>query len=314
MSMFHLTTSRVNFRGVDVSSSLARRDLMQDPTEYLPAIKALPPLQRDFFETDFMPKSSGFKQTKEQIRYRLQAIIENPTLARLFTAPETKVDLFTEMNRGAIILIDTAADFLKSGSATFGKVVVSLLLQAIMERAAIPAEKRKPTFVFIDEAADLFDSNIDNFLTDARKYKAGLHLAHQHLDQCSSSLKASLAANTGAKFASGLSAGDARQMAPDMRTTADFILDQPRLQFAAYIRGVTPHAVSIPITPGALEGMPQLAEWELERLLEENRRRVSLPQIAAIPFSEDYDDENPPSYRVSPQQAGEEDDEQGSEW
>ena len=105
-------------------------------------------------------------------------------------------------------------------------------------------------------------------------------LAHQYLDQASSSLKASLAANTGAKFASGLSASDARAMASDMRTTPDFILAQPRLQFAAHIRNVTPHAVSIPITPGALAARPKLDAVAYQRLMDRNRAKVALGKLA----------------------------------
>ncbi len=248
--------------------------LMQDPTPYLPAIQALPPIQREFFERDFMSKT--FAQTKEQIRYRLQGIVENPTLARLFTSSETKVDFFTELNRGAVILIDTAKDFLKDGSSIFGQICISLILQAIQERAAIAERDRKATFIYIDEAADVFGSNIDDLLTDARKFKAGLILSHQYLDQASSSLRASLAANTGSKFVSGVSAGDARAMASELRTTPDFILSQPQLQFAAHIRNVTPHALSIPITPGLISKLPRMPEDAFERLMTRNHTRVSL--------------------------------------
>jgi hypothetical protein len=59
--------------------------LMDDPAPYAAAMTSLPPLQRQFFEKDFFTPT--FKSTKEQIRYRLNAILENPTLARLFTAP-----------------------------------------------------------------------------------------------------------------------------------------------------------------------------------------------------------------------------------
>lgn len=250
--------------------------LMSDPVPYGEAIEKLPDIPREFFRKDFMSKT--FEQTKEQIRYRLQAIIENPTMARLFTSPETKVDLFTEMNRGAVILVDTAKDFLKENSSTFGRLFISLVLQAILERAAIAPAHRKPTFVYVDEAGSFFSSNIDDLLTEARKYKAGLILAHQYLNQCTGSLQSSLAANTGIKFASGLSASDARSMAPDMRTSPDFILDQPKLQFAAHIRNVTPHAVSIPIAfPPKL---PALSDEEFGALIDRNRQRVASRRIA----------------------------------
>jgi len=249
--------------------------LMSDPAPYAVAIERLPEIPRGFFLNDFASKS--FEGTREQIRYRLQAIIENPTMARLFTAPETKLDFFTEMNRGGIILVDTAKDFLKEGSSIFGKLILSLILQAVLERAAIPQAERTPTFIMVDEAGSFFSTNIDDLLTEARKYKAGLLLAHQYLDQASSSLRASLAANSAIKFASGLSAQDAGAMARDMRTTAEFILAQPKLQFAAHIRNVTPSAVSIPVSP--ITSPPQLTEDQYARLIARNRARVAMAGI-----------------------------------
>ena len=267
-----LTLPEVEGRNATV---LDMMKLMADPAPYRAAIDALPDIPREFFARDFMSKA--FEGTKEQVRYRLQAIIESPTMARLFTAPETRIDLFTEMNRGTVILVDTAKDFLKEGSAVFGKLMISLILQAVLERAAIPERDRKATFLIVDEAASYFSSNIDDLLTEARKYKCGLLLAHQYLDQASSSLRASLAANAGIKFASGLSAQDAATMAREMRTTPDTILDQPRLQFAAHIRGTTSSAVSIPIRP--VDRAPQLSDEAFGALIARNRARVALPPV-----------------------------------
>ncbi len=256
--------------------------LMRDPAPYREAIERLPDIQREFFLQDFASKT--FDQTKEQIRYRLQAIIENPTMARLFTSTETKVDLFSEMNRGAVILVDTAKDFLKENSATFGRLFISLVLQAVLERAAIAEADRKPTFLYVDEAASFFSSNIDDLLTESRKYKCGLVLAHQYLDQATGSLKSSLHSNTGIKFASGLSASDARAMASEMRTSADFILDQPKLQFAAFVRNVTPQAVSIPIRP--IVGVPQHTGEQIDALIAKNREQVSVGARRSSPPSD----------------------------
>jgi hypothetical protein len=251
-------------------------DLMDDPAPYKTAIQSLPPIQRNFFERDFVSKT--FAQTKEQIRYRLNAILENPTLARLFTAPETKIDLFDVLNNGGIVLVDTAKDFLKGSSAHFGRIFISLVLQAVLERAVIPERKRRPTFLIVDEAAAYFDSNIDDFLTEARKYKCGCVFAHQFLDQATSALRASLAANTAIKMAGGVSTSDARALASDMRTTADFILSQPRLHFACHIRNITPGAVSLPIPVGRLERSPRLTDEAYGVLRERNRKRVALAQ------------------------------------
>jgi len=257
--------------------------LMDDPEPYRDAIDSLPEIQRQFFVRDFVSRAGRkgtFDQTREQIRYRLQALIENPTLARLFTSPATKIDLFDELNQGSIILVDTARDFLKGASSHFGRIFIALTLQAVLERAAIPESNRRPAFLIVDEAADYFDSNVDDLLTEARKYRLGCVFAHQYLDQCAPSLRASLAANTAIKMAGGVSTADARALAPDMRTTPDFILSQPRLHFACHIRNVTPQAVSLPVTAGKLEQEPRLAAAAYSELRHRNRERVSLSDDA----------------------------------
>lgn len=260
--------------------------IMADATPYQAAIDVLPEIPREFFEKDF--KETIFKQTRQEIRYRLQAVVENPTMARLFTSAESKLDLFTELNAGSIILVDTAEDFLKGASADYGRVFITLILQAILERSVVEEGKRKPTFIYIDEAASFFSQNISKMLTDARKYKAGLVLSHQFLEQATPALRASLAANTASKFVSGLSAKDAGAFAFDMRTTTDFILNQPKYHFAAFIRGVTPQAVSIPVSAGAFSAYADHSLETLATILERNRHRVSLPaprQLAHEPVA-----------------------------
>lgn len=247
--------------------------LMDDHTPYLKAIAALPPIPRSFFENDFPGRT--FNQTREQIKYRLNAILENPTLARLFTSEETKVDLFEELNKGSVILIDTSKEFLKGASSHFGRIFISLILQAVLERASIPEDKRHPAFLIVDEAAEYFDQNIDDLLTEARKYKLGCVFAHQFLDQCTPQLRASLAANTSIKLAGSVSTHDARTLAPDFRTTADFILSQPRLSFACHIRGLTQTAISLPVEAGLLEQQDRLTDEEFEHWQIMNRNRVS---------------------------------------
>ena len=68
-----------------------------------------------------------------------------------------------------------------------------------------------------------------------------------------------------------------------MRTKPEFILNQPRLHFAAYMRHTTPQAVSIPIPAGELEHEPQLTDDEYRELRERNRDRVCGPRLSQTP-------------------------------
>src|SRR5438270_14068547 len=100
----------------------------------------------------------------------------------MFAHPRNALDLFTALNRGSLVLINTAKDLLKQeGCEILGRFFIALIAQAAQERAGIPNDKRLATFVYIDEAADYFDESIEHLLNQARKYRVGLILAHQNL-------------------------------------------------------------------------------------------------------------------------------------
>jgi hypothetical protein len=252
-------------------------ELMDDLTPYKSVIAGLPESSRMFFEREFTDRQFG--ETRTQVKRRLYGIIENQTFERMFSAPRNRIDLSTALNEGKIVLVNTAKDFLKSNSSILGRYFIALTLQAALERAAIPEERRRPAFLYIDEASEYFDTNIDNLLIQARKYKLGITVAHQYLDQLQGGLRSSFAANTSIKLAGGVSDRDAHAVASDMRTTASFILEQHRDQrethFACYLRNTTATAVSLSVPLGVMEAEPQMSPAGYHALLTANRARVS---------------------------------------
>lgn len=258
------------------------RELMEPDSHstFAPHIEKLSGTAKRFFETEF--KDREFSQTKKQVLRRLWGILENQTFERMFSHPRSKLDLFKEMNTGKVILINTAKDLLKEqGSEIFGRFFIALVAQAAQERATLPAEKRLPTFVYIDEAADYFDRNIGVILAQARKYKVGMVLAHQYLGQLDAKLQDAFAANTAIKLAGGVSAKDARALAPMLRCSPELIERQPKGSFACSIRGYTDGAVPLAFPFGYLEQKSRMSEaaWEAVRDLMRQKYAVHYSQL-----------------------------------
>lgn len=224
---------------------------LHDIAPYQKYVEQLPEIPRLFFERDYNSKT--FTQTKEEIRYRINLLIEHPTMAKLFTSSAEAIDIGRELDRYSIILIDTSLEYLKGASPAFGKIFIALMLEAVQERAAVPENERKHAYFLCDEAAAYFDQNITDLLEMARKYKLACFFAHQHLSQCTPELRAALMGSTSIKIATQCAVEDARALAPNMRTTQEFIMQQPKLTFALYVRGVTASAVALKVTPGLLE-------------------------------------------------------------
>ena len=129
----------------------------------------------------------------------------------------------------------------------FGRFFVALIAQAALERAALSPHERRPTFLYIDEAQDYFDETIEHLLNQPRKYRVGMILAHQNLDQLSTGLRASVMSNTSIKIAGGVSAKDAKTFALEMRCEAEFVQSMRKrtehTKFAAWIKNLTPQAI-----------------------------------------------------------------------
>lgn len=230
---------------------------------------------RDFFETEF--DSKEFVQTKRQVLRRLWGILENQTFERMFLHPKSKLDIYAEMNAGKVILINTAKDLLKEqGTEFFGRFFIAMIAQAAQERSVIPEDKRMPTFVYIDEAADYFDRNIGIILSQARKYKVGMVLAHQYLGQLDKNLQEAVFSNTSIKFAGGVSNQDARKLAAEMRTDHIHIEGVDKLEMATFIRGTTKRAISINITYGEMERLPKMSDEQKSLLLAYTRNRYAV--------------------------------------
>ncbi len=261
-------------------------ELMMNGEKYRPYMEKLSGTARTFFLTQFFDRQ--FVENKKQITARLWGVLSNTTLERMFSHPKNKLDLFRLTQEGKIIFINTAKDFLgHEGSSIFGRFVVSLIAQAAIQRAILPAYERTPTFAYIDEAEDYFDESIDRLVNQARKFKIGLLFSHQNLDQLGPALRASVLASTSIKFAGGVSSKDANVLNAEFRTTSDFLLAQKKYpkhtEFACFVKNFSPRALSVRIPLGYVESQPTLDDDEYELLIDGNRGKYGVtPQIPEL--------------------------------
>ena len=263
------------------------RELMEkgSETRFAKEIATLPPTARRFFETEFAGKE--FAATRQQVLRRLWGILENQTFERMFSHPRSKLDLFGELNASKVILINTAKDLLKEqGAEIFGRFFIALIAQAAQERATLPEEKRVPTFVYVDEAADYFDRNIGVILAQARKYNVGMVLAHQYLGQLPPALLDAFAANTTIKLAGGVSNKDARALAPMLHCEPELIERQRKGSFAAFVRGQTEGAVPLAFPLGFLEAKTTMTKEERAALQTKMRETYAVPAAEFTPTTE----------------------------
>jgi len=274
------------------------RELFEDGAQNIEAspfaehIRKLDRTSQAYFENQFFTKT--YSQTKQQIARRLYSVLQVPAFERMFAAKSNRLDMFEALQQGAVVLINTSKALLKTdASALFGRYMIARVISAAFERIAVTADQRNPAFLIVDEAAEYFDENLETLLSQARKFNVGVLIAHQHLDQLTPALRASVAANTSIKLAGGVSDKDARSLASDMRTTPDFITGMTKrarsTEFACYVRNYTGNAVRLEIPFGALERAAKMSPAEQAQLVAHNRDRYAAHPEVPRPAANERD-------------------------
>lgn len=265
-----------------------------------PYIAQLDRTARDFFETDF--RDGKYNDTMAQVCGRLFSILKSQTFDRMFSHRENRIDLFEELKTPKVVLINTDKDLLKEGgSGFFGRFFIAMLRQAAEERTQVA--EPIPTYLYFDEAADYFDEQFPILLSQVRKHNIGCVIANQFMEQADAKTVSALFSNTSIKFVGGVSPRDARRLAPALNTTPAFIRDQPKMTFAAHIKGATQSAFSLKIPMLHMEKMERMSDEEYAALRNEMRRRYARAHTAGTDELADEDSSGAPSSDEEPPRA-----------
>ncbi len=147
--------------------------------------KDLDPSVRLWFEKTFA--AMGDREKKEIIPYfqsKFGPFITTPIIRNILGQPKSSFDLFEVMQKGRVLILNLSKGRMgELSSALLGSMMVTHLKLVALRRASLPEEKRTPFFLYIDEFQNFVNPSIETILSEARKYKLALILAHQYIDQ-----------------------------------------------------------------------------------------------------------------------------------
>ncbi len=147
--------------------------------------KVTDPVVRSFWE-DEMDKTSDFHKS-EMFGYIVSKVgrfVENEMLRNIIGQSESAFNFRDVMDKGKILLVNLSKG--KTGEINanlLGMIIVSKLQAAAFARADMPEADRKDFFLYIDEFQNFITPSIATILSEARKYKLSLILAHQYMGQ-----------------------------------------------------------------------------------------------------------------------------------
>jgi hypothetical protein len=140
--------------------------------------------EREFFEDYFEDNNKNI--TKESIRKRLKTLLNDEIFSNLMNGKST-INLEKEMNtKGRIIIFRIPKNKMYDTYKYYTRFILGLIQMIALKRADLKEANRVHTHLFIDEFHNFITPSIEEILTESRKYKLFLTLAHQSVSQISS--------------------------------------------------------------------------------------------------------------------------------
>jgi type IV secretory pathway TraG/TraD family ATPase VirD4 len=164
------------------------------------------------FRDEAFRKNAAKYCTNKQVRdfWLLEYPKSDPTLCRVLTIPKEPIHIRKLMDEGKILLVNLAKGKLGEDSAALlGGLLVTTIGLAAFSRADLPEQDRNPHWLYMDEFQSFTTLSLANMLSELRKYKVGMVLAHQYLHQLDPDIRHAVLGNAATLIAFRLGAPDA---------------------------------------------------------------------------------------------------------
>lgn len=168
---------------------------------------------------------TGAREKQEMIPYfaaKFGQFVTNTMMRNIIGQAKSAFNFANVMNEGKILLINLSkGEVGEINSRLLGLIIVSKLQMAALARQKQTKEQRRDFFLYIDEFQNYVTDSIEVILSEARKYRLSLNMAHQYIAQLEgkdgkSKVKDAVFGNVGSMMAYKIGAQDAEYMAKEM--------------------------------------------------------------------------------------------------
>ena len=172
---------------------------------------------------------TGQREKQEMIPYfaaKFGQFITNTMMRNIIGQSKSAFDFADVMQNKKILLMNLSKGSVgEINSKLLGLIIVQKIQMGALKRQKIPVKDRQDFFLYIDEFQNYVTDSIEVILSEARKYRLGLNMAHQYLAQLGgdegskkgkTDLKGAIFGNVGTMMAYKIGAQDAEFLAKEM--------------------------------------------------------------------------------------------------
>ncbi len=238
------------------------------------------PVVKSFWVDEFAKYTQKLEtEAVAAIQNKVGQFVANPLIRNIIGQAHSSFDFRKIMDEGKIFIANLSKGKIgEDNSSLLGAMVVTKIQLAAMSRSGTAGKDLKDFYLYVDEFQNFATESFATILSEARKYKLNLIVAHQYIEQLSEEVRAAVFGNVGTMIVFRVGATDAefleKEFFPDFLAN-DFV-NLPNFQ--VYVKLMIDGMTSKPFSARTLPPMELPENSMFASIIDVSREKYALPK------------------------------------
>jgi CxxC-x17-CxxC domain-containing protein len=239
--------------------------------------KIADPVVKAFWTDEFAKYTDRYMtEAGAAIQNKVGQFISNPLIRNIIGQPKSAFDIRDIMDKKKIFIMNLSKGRIgEENSRLIGAMLITKIYLAAMSRVDVPEEERSDFYLYVDEFQNFATESFKDILSEARKYRLNLILAHQYIAQMDESVRDAVFGNVGTFITFRVGAADAEELEKEFAPEF-YVQDIVNLGFAnIYLRLMIDGVASRPFSAFTLPPVEIKEKINTEKIIETSREKYA---------------------------------------
>lgn len=237
------------------------------------------PVVKAFWKTEFAGYSEKYAtEAVAPIQNKIGQFLSASVIRNMVAQVKSTFDIREAMDSNKIIIMNLSKGRIgEDNSRLLGGMLVTKIQLAAMERVDQPEHERQDFFLYVDEFQNFATPSFANILSEARKYRLGLVMAHQYVAQLDEVVADAVFGNVGTIVSFRVGGADAQLLAQEFAPT--FIEEDivNLAKFHIFLKLMIDGVASMPFSATTLPPIANRTDSQ-EKVIRVSRERYGTPK------------------------------------
>ena len=235
------------------------------------------PVVRSFWVDEYSKYPDKFQaEAIAPIQNKVGQFLSSAIIRNIVGQVKSTLDLREVMDNKKILLMNLSKGRIgEDNSALLGAMMITKIQLAAMSRVDILEDTRKDFYLYVDEFQNFATESFANILSEARKYRLNLIIAHQYIEQVPEEVRSAVFGNVGTLICFRVGAEDSEFLAKEFMPvfTEIDLVNLPKWE--VYLKLMIDGIASEPFSAKTLPPLPIEKGGQRDKIIRISRERYA---------------------------------------